>query len=215
MADGFERLRQEAAAIVSAPILAGAILAVALAVMWLALHWSYRAALENKDNHIAFLERRLSEYRDRLNGATPDEARKRIDTLDAEVKTLRLRLQPRQLTQAQRQAIIDRSRLPAGTQPADLRIAHEASCSDCRAFAEELAGAFGERDNWRVTTAAIEAPAERPRTGLGVRVEQPLRPPPEAVRLQESLRSARLPFDVIAGDIGTAIELIVTERVAH
>jgi len=117
MADGFERLRQEAAAIVSAPILAGAILAVALAVMWTALHWSYRAALENKDNHIAFLERRLSEYRDRLNGATPDEARKRIDALDAEVKTLRVRLQPRQLTQAQRQAIIDRYACPPAPRP--------------------------------------------------------------------------------------------------
>ena len=215
MADGFERLRQEAAAIVSAPILAGTILAVALAVMWTALHWSYRAALENKDSHIAFLERRLAEYRDRLNGATPDEARKRIDALESELGTLRVRLQPRHLTTAQRQAIIDRSRLPAGTPPADIRVAHEANCSDCRAFAEEIAGALGERDNWRVTTAAIEAPAERPRTGLGIRVEQPLRPPPEAVRLQESLRSARLPFDMIAGDVGASIELIVTERAVH
>jgi hypothetical protein len=215
MSDGLERLRQEAGAIASAPILAAATLLVALLVIWAALHWSYRAALSNKDSRITFLERRVAEYRDRLGGATPDEARKRIDALEAELKALRVRLQPRHLTSVQRQAIVDRSRLPAGAQPAALLIAHEAPCSDCRAFAEELSGALGERNNWTVTATAWEPSADRPRTGLGIKVEQPLRPPPEAVRLQAALRSAGLPFDMVGGGAGTSVELLVTERTAQ
>lgn len=213
--EGSDRLRQEARAIASAPILAATILVTALVVIWAVLHWSYRTALSNKDSHIAFLERRVADYRDRLGGATPDDAKRRIDALEAELKALRIRLQPRRLTPSQRQSIIDRSRLPAGAKPAAVLVAHEATCSDCRAFAEDLFGALGERGNWETTATVIEAPADRPRTGLGIRVEQPLRPPPEAVRLQAALRSAGLPFDMVAGGAGTAIELLVTERAAQ
>jgi hypothetical protein len=215
MSEGFDRLRQEARAIASAPILAATAVVVALLVIWAVLHWSYRAALNNKDSHIAFLERRVSDYRERLGGATPEEARKRIDALEAELKSLRIRLQPRRLTPSQRQSIVDRSRLPAGAKPQPVIVTHEATCSDCPAFAEDFVSALTEGGNWEVTATVVQTPAERPRTGLSIRVAEPLRPPPEAVRLQSALRSAGLAFDVIAGAVGDSVELLVTERTIH
>jgi hypothetical protein len=215
MSDGFERLRQEASALASAPILAAVALVVALVAIWAALHWSYQLALSSRDTRIVFLERRLAEYRDRLGAASPDEIRKRIDALETELRTLRVRLQPRRLTPAQRQAIIDRSRLPSGAKPAAVVVAYEGTCSDCRAFAEDLLGALGEHGNWQTTATVIEGPAERPRTGLGIRIEQPLRPQPDAVRLQAALRSAGMPFDMVPGPAGAGIELLVTERAAQ
>lgn len=208
------RLQQEARAIASAPILAAVGLVIALLIIWGALHWSYQAALANRDAHISFLDRRVAEYRDRLGGASPDEARKRIDALEQELRALRVRLQPRRLSAAQRQSIIDRSRLPSGAQALPVVVAYEANCSDCQAFAEDLFGALSERANWDVSTMVIETPTERPRTGLAIRVEQPLRPPPAGVRLQQALRSAGLAFDMIAGGTGGSAELIITERTA-
>jgi hypothetical protein len=215
MSEGFDRLRQEARAIASAPILAAMVLIAALVAIWGVLHWSYRAALSNKDSHIAFLERRVAEYRDRLGGATPDEARKRIEALETELKSLRLRLQPRRLTQAQRQAIVDRSRLPAGAKPAPVVVTQEAVCSDCRAFADDLVAALNEGGNWQVSATVVQSPDERPRTGLSIRVAEPLRPPPQAARLQAALRSAGLAFDVVSGDVGDTVELLITERTIH
>src|SRR5687767_13248161 len=114
MDDEAQGLRRQLRAVASAPVLfVGAVL-VLVAVVWGILHLSYRTILSNKDRHIAAIERRIAAYRDAVSGATPDEARRRIDAMELELKTLRLRLQPRRITAEQRQAILDRSRLPSG-----------------------------------------------------------------------------------------------------
>jgi hypothetical protein len=213
MQEWFERLRLEAKAVASAPTLLAAVIVVVTAVVWGALHWSYRAILSEKDAHIASLERRLADYRDNLSGAAPDEAKRRIETLEAEVEMLRLRLQPRRLTPIQRQAIVDRSRLPAGGQPREVTVLHEDNCSDCASFAADLEAALRTEGSWRVSTQVMTDPAERPRTGLGIRVHDPLRPPSEAVVLQQALRSAGLPFTMLAGGADPTLELLVTDRV--
>jgi hypothetical protein len=59
----------------------------------------------------------------------------------------------------------------------------------------------------------LASPLERPRYGLGIRVPDPLRPPPEAVLLQGALRSAGLAFMVVVGAVDPNIELLVTERI--
>jgi hypothetical protein len=212
MPSWLERLRKEATAVASAPFLLAGIVLFAAVVIWLALHWSYRAVLAGKDSHIAMLERRAAEYRESLRGATPDEAERKIEALEAELKTLRLRLQPRQLPAAQRQAIMDRSRLPAGARPYELTVVYERDCSDCKRFATDLASTLDASGGWVAIMEVVAAPAERPRWGLAIRVPDPLRPPAEAVILREALRSAGLAFTVIVGAADRNIELLVTER---
>ncbi|HEX2215611.1 MAG TPA: hypothetical protein VHG27_02780 [Xanthobacteraceae bacterium] len=208
-----DKIREEARAVASAPILSAIALALSLAIIWGIVHWSYGAALENRDNHIAQLERRVSEYRDKLNGATPDEAKKRIEGLETEITTLRVRLQPRRLTPVQRQAIIDRSRLPSGATPNALTVSHEEKCSDCAQFAADLIEALRTAEGFVLETGIVAGLSRRPRYGLAIRVPQPLRPPPEAVMLQQALRSAGVAFDVIAGATDPPLELLVTERI--
>lgn len=215
MPDWRERLRGEAMKLASGPVVLAflVVVALAVAVIWGITQWSYGALLASKDARIAILEHRLAEYREHLNGATPDEARQRIEALENEGKALRLRLQPRRLTTSQRQAIADRSVLPAGAQPNPVTVLAEENCSDCAAFAADLAAALREAGSWIVTSSVVKDPPERPRTGLAIRVPEPRRPPPEAVILQQALRSAGLAFLVLPGSTGPNVELLVTERV--
>jgi hypothetical protein len=210
--DWLTRLRQEASAIATAPVGFAVSILVAIAVIWGALHWSYQAVLSSKNARIAQLERRVAEYRNRLGGGTPEDIARRIEALEMEVKALRLRLQPRHLSAAQRQAILDRSRLPAGARPHPLTIVREENCSDCEQFAADLAAALRDSQAWIVSAVIVSALAERPSTGLGIRVVEPLRPPSEAVRLQNALRSAGLAYTTVGGGVEANVELLVAER---
>jgi hypothetical protein len=212
MPSWLERLRKEATTVASAPLLLASVVLLAIVVIWGALHWSYRAVLAGKDSHIAMLERRVAEYRESLRGAAPDEAERRIEALETEVKTLRLRLHPRRLTAVQRQAILDRSRLPAGARPYGLTVLYERDCSDCQPFAGDLASTLDASGSWTVSMEPAAPPFERPHWGVAVSVPDPLRPPPEGVILQEALRSAGLPFTVIVGTGDPKTKLLVVER---
>ena len=207
-----DELRREAKAVASAPLLFAGIVLAALVAIWGALYWSYRATLSSKERHIAALEHRVAEYRESVSGATPDDARRRIEALEIELKTLRLRLHPRRLTAAQRSAILDHSRLPGRARPHAVTVVYEADCSDCKPFAADLASALDASEGWHASIEVLAPPIERPRYGLGIRVPDPLRPSPEAVLLQEALRSAGLAFTMVVGAADPGIVLLVTER---
>ncbi len=213
MSDLSEETKKEIRTVAATPILFGVALVVIVALVWGFMHWSYRSVLSGKDAHIASLERRLADYRDALAGAPPDEARRRIEALQNEIKTLRIRLAPRRLDAGQRQSIADRSRRPAGVAPRSVTVLVEDPCSDCSGFGTELAQALQANDNWVATTETVKSLAERPRLGIAVRVPDPTRPPQEAAVLQQSLRSAGIAFTVMpSGVAGGGVELVVSER---
>jgi hypothetical protein len=206
-----ERVRQEVAAIASAPIAFTLMVLAAGVVMWALTQWSYSALLSGKDSQIAFLERRLGDWRDKMAGMSPDEAKARVQALESQLKMLEIRLQPRRLSDEQRQVLVDRARLRPGVQYT-LTVLREADCSDCDQFAAQLVAALRESSGWSINIALLPEAVEKPRYGLGIRVADPLRPPSEAVRLQGMLQSARVAFEMIAGGVGAGVELVVTER---
>ena len=210
-AEKSEGLRRQVSAVASAPLLFAVAVLALVAVIWGVLHVSYRTVLANKDRHIALLERRVADYREVAGGATPDEARRRTEAMETELKTLRLRLQPRRVTPEQRQAFLDRSRLPAGAPPRAVTVISEESCSDCAAFAAELVDALRASQGWKLETVTV-ANLPDSRAGLSIRVPDRLRPPPDAAVLQQALRSAGLEFTMLGGAAGANVELLVTER---
>lgn len=214
MADWSARVRQEISAVGSAPVAFTVIVLAAAVVMWGVTHWSYATLLSSKNTRIAFLERRVAEWRDKMSGMSPDEARARLQALETQVKSLQIRLEPRTLTDEMRQALIDRARLRPGQQ-STLSILSEEDCSDCQRFAAQLVSALRETQTWTANVGIFNEKIARPRYGLAVRVADPLRPPPEAARLQAGLQAARIPFEMIGGGSGTSVELIVTERPAQ
>lgn len=176
---------------------------------------SYGALLSSRNVYIATLERRANEFHEKLHGASADEVRARLDAQEMELRTLRLRAQPRRLTQAQRQAIADRARVQSAAQPSAITVIQQEGCGDCPGFAAELIAALRDGGTWTISLATTTDTLLRTRSGLGLRVADPLRPPQSAIVLQQGLRAAGVPFEVMGGGAGDAVEFVVAERFAQ
>jgi hypothetical protein len=68
-------------------VFAGAILLVAGVVWWI-MSWRYSAIIRNRERIIAL-------YKNRLGGASPDEAKGKIDSLEGQIWTLKDRVWPK------------------------------------------------------------------------------------------------------------------------
>ncbi len=74
--------------IAEAPLVFGTTVLFLGAVIWGALRWRYSGIIEQRNNTIAL-------YKARLNGATPDEAKAKIDSLEGQVASLKNREWPK------------------------------------------------------------------------------------------------------------------------
>jgi hypothetical protein len=74
--------------IAEAPLVFGAAVLFAGAIIWAALKWRYSGIIKYR-NHVIAL------YKARLNGATPDQAKAKIDSLEGQVVSLKNREWPK------------------------------------------------------------------------------------------------------------------------
>ena len=74
--------------IVEAPLVFGAAVLLLGAIIWAALRWRYSGMIEHRNRIIAL-------YTARLNGATPDQAKAKIDSLEGQVVSLKNREWPK------------------------------------------------------------------------------------------------------------------------
>lgn len=58
------------------------IVALIITVVWWAMNWRYGTVLGNKDSEIALLRSQRDDYKDKLGGASPDQAKARMETLE-------------------------------------------------------------------------------------------------------------------------------------
>ena len=74
--------------IAEAPLVFGAAVLFLGAMIWGALRWRYSGIIEHRNRIIAL-------YKARLNGATPDQAKAKIDSLEGQVASLKNREWPK------------------------------------------------------------------------------------------------------------------------
>ena len=74
--------------IADAPLVFGAAVLFLGAIIWAALRWRYSSLIEHRNSIIAL-------YKARLNGATPDQAKAKIDSLEGQVVSLKNREWPK------------------------------------------------------------------------------------------------------------------------
>ena len=74
--------------IAEAPLVFGAAVLVLGAIIWAALRWRYSGIIGHRNRIIAL-------YKARLNGATPDQARAKMDSLEGQVASLKNREWPK------------------------------------------------------------------------------------------------------------------------
>ena len=81
-------LQSEVRSIAEAPLVFGAAVLLLGALIWVALRWRYSGIIERSSRMIAL-------YKARLDGATPDQAKAKIDSLEGQVVSLKNREWPK------------------------------------------------------------------------------------------------------------------------
>jgi hypothetical protein len=84
----FQYILGEGRVITEAPLVFGAAVVFLGAIIWTALRWRYSRTIEHR-NHIIAL------YKDRLDGATPDQAKAKMDSLEGQLVSLKNREWPK------------------------------------------------------------------------------------------------------------------------
>lgn len=62
------------------------ILALMIGVIWGVMNWTYGAIIASKSSQIELLQQRVTDYEKKLNGASPDQARQKIESLERTVR---------------------------------------------------------------------------------------------------------------------------------
>ena len=107
--------------ITRAPVPFISILVVISLVAYQAAKWRYGAQLEQRDERIKHKDELIADYKAKLSGATPDEARAQIQALELEVTALRVEADATRNVKARTRQLLDKidprivQRIDAGT----------------------------------------------------------------------------------------------------
>lgn len=189
------------------------LLAVALIGIgvWRLMEWAYRHRLSGAQEEVQRLNRQVKDYRDKLEGATPDQAKARLDELERQVHEL----MPRKMTQVQKQAL-ERELRPLGTTHS-ITICHDMSCTDGKRYADEFSYMFGQVLKWPTGSASVLGPGTPPPTGLAIRTRGAIPTPLEASVI-EAFRRVGVIFDIQSRQgsvLDTDISLLITHRITE
>lgn len=81
------KLLEQWAVVMAAPLPFAIAVVIAGGLIWLAVGWSYSGVLASKNAQIELQDRQLADFRQKLNGATPDQARAKIEALEHSLRT--------------------------------------------------------------------------------------------------------------------------------
>ncbi|MBV9883001.1 MAG: hypothetical protein JO276_08340, partial [Sphingomonadaceae bacterium] len=170
----------------------------ALIVSWIVIRWHARQQLRNRIGNLQVLadlrDAQLQDYKDKLDGASADQAKARMGALESrlyEVLAQVAALAPRTLSDQQRRAalaVLDRFR---GSR---VVVVSDAEAPDVKRLAESLTATF-HGAAWHVETGIALEMEERPATGVGLLVADPARLTLPQQSIAEALRDAGLAFD--------------------
>jgi hypothetical protein len=76
-----EKFLEQLAVIRQAPMPHALAFVIGLGLIWLASEWRYGGIIANRDSEITLLKTQRDDYKDKLGGASPDQAKARIDAL--------------------------------------------------------------------------------------------------------------------------------------
>jgi hypothetical protein len=147
-----------------------------------------------KNAQLELADRQLAEYKQKLSGASPDEAKTKIETLISEVTALRNQMQGRRLTSEQRNKIIEAVRLPNAS-TFKVQIVREVSAQDTGALANDFTMAF-QAAGWKTGYGSMMFGAPSP-SGLALLVSDQNNLSPTETIVLSALRGAQIQFDIL------------------
>jgi hypothetical protein len=179
-------------AVIDAPAIFIFTLVVLAVGIWSAVSWSYRSLLRNKDGEMRLLERQLSAYKEKLEGASPEEAKARIDQMEQQLK----KLTPRKLSQEQKQTLEQNLRHLGAAH--SVSILTDMSCSDGAKYGADIGHLLSSSLGWAITSGGVIGPAYRPPTGLGIQITGAI-PVGTELAVGQAFQRAGVDFDYLPG----------------
>lgn len=211
MSNALSVLRTEGSAIAQAPWSFAICLFVVAAVIFLVLRSLKAQEIADLNSRLTLRNDEISDYRRKLDGKSPDEAKARLDELEARVT----RLQPRRLDAAQREGI----RAAVAGFASSVSIAADMAAADARGLVADLSAAF-QSAGWVVSSPMVGGLGNPPPSGFGVNVTDPDNMTEAQTAFVAALRSIDIEFDLRRGVMGETpgrptqeLELLITTAV--
>lgn len=208
MANPLEVLRTEGGVIAAAPWSFLICLFVVAGVIFLVLRALKAQEIADLNSRLTLRNDEITDYRRKLDGKSPDEAKARLDELEARVA----QLQPRRFDAAQRELI----RAAVAGHAASVSIAADMAAADARGLVADLSAAFHSA-GWEVSNPMVGGPGNPPPSGFGVNVVDPENLTAVQMAFVNTLRVLGADFDLRRGVMGgmpgrpaDAIEILIT-----
>jgi len=194
----------EGRVILQAPVSFLVSVALVGVAIFLILKAFFKERISVLDARLSHAQELADDYKNKLQGATPDEAAGAIRELQDRVRAI----EPRRLTNDQRQRMREvLGRLSGST----IEVVHDGACPDANGYSMAFAHLLGEM-GWRVSTPMVIGPGMRPPSGLAIAIPDIKAQTEHARALAEALRAAKIEFDLYGQHRGreSEITLLVT-----
>lgn len=180
--------------IAHAPVIFLASILVVGLLIWRIGQWQYGSQLTSSKAIVSLRDTQLQDYKDKLSGASPDEARARMDALETRIDEILPQiaaLSPKKITTEQRQLMAPfLDRFPG----CSVSIASDAVSADAAQMSKGLITAFNA-SRWLVQTPVIMGIANPPPTGVALCVADPGNLSEEQKAIADAFTSAAIAFD--------------------
>lgn len=168
-----------------------AVLLIGTAI-WFFVNLVDQGAFHAKDATIETLKAQIDTYKEKLNGASPEEAKAKIDDLERRLA----RIEPRTLSTEQRTTI---SKIIGAMAQGNysLSIQTDMSCADCGQYAADFQAILVDA-HWTIEMPKVLGASAASPKGIAILTPDPSNPLPEASGLIRALTAANIPFDLKA-----------------
>lgn len=210
MAGALDVIRAESSVIEAAPVSFLVCVAVVTAIAFILVSRLKAQQIADLESRLTLRNDEIADYRRKLDGASPDVAKARLDALELQYRELIQRvgqsdprLTFRTLSQGQRSRMIE----VLGTEGGSICISTDAEVTDAKAFGDQFADVF-HISGWRVEHAFVMGLNSPPPCGLALWVENTASLKPDETRLANALRAAELEFEVRPG---FGLQLVISD----
>ncbi len=202
-------MSQEWATVSHAPLIFLACLIVAGLMIWRVVHWQYSTQLAHAQSALSLRDAQVQDYKEKLSGATPDEAKARLDILEEKLN----KLSPRRISDSQKSAIVSAIRPFKGCQ---VNLVKDGAAPGMERFVRVVTSAFVDA-GWSVNPGMVIGIANPPNCGVRLVVQSPADLTSPQQGIAAGLRGAGIHFELQAGrargNPPADAELLFTSRI--
>ena len=159
---------------------------------WVSGRFMYGQRIEGLKEALGNADRKIAEYKDKLNGATPEEVKARIDTLEAQLHGLK----PAELSQTQVEAFRAAIKKAA---PGGVTVARIMGGGDTSRIPKQIRTVFTEC-GWTVSDAMIVGVPEPSPNGITLHISPIPEFLPLSLVVKDALEAAKIPVAIYKRD---------------